>query len=269
MRFNSNYRMLFLFIILQEFILIALISVTHAQTGLCEYPGTYSFENEAGFTGTQISFIDYTSATVSVSSSFEDHKTVIGSSGTGTWQYNEHTFTVAHSTGTIEFWAAVTNNDKRKGIMISDGSGGSDQIQIEFYNDGSIRYKDDVTWHYIQAYSINTWYHFKVTFDGSTDWHLWINQVSKDGGSGYGYVGNPTNFDRMSFNQQDSYSGKIYLDAIGFSWDTNYDIGDNLQSESCEALPLAFDTWILILIIGGIGNALIILAGVIYYKKNN
>jgi hypothetical protein len=84
----------------------------------------------------------------------------------------------------------------------------------------------------------NTWYHVKIEFD-IFDWHLWINDISQDNGIGYGFWGeNASDFDKVSFTQYDGNGEYLaYIDAVGFSWDPDYKIGDNLN----EGLLLRYE----------------------------
>jgi hypothetical protein len=74
------------------------------------------------------------------------------------------------------------------------------------------------------AYSINTWYHFKIEFDCSTDtWDIYINGVLKiDDAS---FSGDASYIDRIDYDNE--LDAESYYDAFGYSWDPNYTSGDN------------------------------------------
>ena len=130
------------------------------------------------------------------------------------------------SSETIEFWARPYSATITQNIRIEDDSK-YDSITMIFNSDGNIKYSDG-TWYTIQSYSANTWYHFRIEFDCSTNWHLWIDTISKDGGGGYGFKGSPTAMDSIYFETVSASQSSLSIDAVGYSWDTNYNIGDNL-----------------------------------------
>ena len=81
----------------------------------------------------------------------------------------------------------------------------------------------------------NTWYHIKVTFEcgaggyddlEADEWNLYIN------GEIFGEYDFHTPRDTLSrtvFQSSGGSSGyKTYYDGIGYSWDGNYNIGDNM-----------------------------------------
>ncbi|KKL86597.1 hypothetical protein LCGC14_1943140, partial [marine sediment metagenome] len=108
--------------------------------------------------------------------------------------------------------------------------------EIRIYQDRWVAYRDDTGRHNLFRVTANTWYHFNITFDiGSTDkWYLSIydsnwNYKGGDGGSGYNLMVTTSSTASRINLQQGSYSQyyKSYFDAIGNSWDINYQIGNN------------------------------------------
>ncbi|MFX1379602.1 MAG: hypothetical protein ACFFA4_10980 [Promethearchaeota archaeon] len=201
------------------------------------YPSTYGFENEYdGTNGTSIWFVDTkdASCTVNVLSELDQHQKVLNYSTPLSDRWVRNRFDSSKTSGTVEFWVRLGEIDIRHTIYLADDSGGS--ISLNWWEDGYVKYDDSGTPTTIEAYSALQWYHVRIEFDLTTDWHLWINGVSKDGGAGYGYdAGNPTSFEEFVFGGQ--ANSNFWLDAVSYSWDQDYSIGNNFY----EGLFLSFD----------------------------
>ena len=205
------------------------------------YPGTYGFENDVIGSDPMDWSVYEVGGTVNVIDSLGNHnKIVVVHSTAGDHARLTNTFS-ATATGTIECWVR-TNTIIDASILLRASDGASiDEFLISV--DSSTNkwvYNDGGTWYdMIADIAANTWYHFRIEFDCADDWHVWIDGVSQDGGTGFGYRNPPTQLDRFiigTTNQPtDCYA---YFDAIGYSWDSNYNIGDNLK----EGLLLSFET---------------------------
>ncbi len=121
----------------------------------------------------------------------------------------------SQSNGTIEFWCYFTgdNGDNR----------------IIFNNDTTIYHKEDGKFYWyngtdneITSGSLNTWYHFKISWNNN-DVDVYINGTKC---LDTFWSNGATSLVNISFSSYGGYS--FYVDAIGYSWDANYNIGDNL-----------------------------------------
>ncbi|KKK45838.1 hypothetical protein LCGC14_0485440 [marine sediment metagenome] len=141
-------------------------------------------------------------------------------------------FSEGHSSGTIEFWLRTDDATKTSFFVIGDG-GTSDAIyfiigsdKFQYYNSGML----DIG----KVAEDNTWYHIRINFELTTGnymglaqnkWQVYINNKL------FGPFNdnfNPTEMDRIelaTFSTDFSYY--YYVDAIGYSWDSNYNIGEN------------------------------------------
>ena len=201
------------------------------------YPATWSFDDqEAGTNGTDIYFVDDDHDNMaSIVSEIDNHKGVLKFENSPSW-FIMHNFNNSGDTdGTIEFYMRLQQTDVNCEFSIDNGTIAKGGIRFIFQANGKLYYKnstnDDV---YLQNYSANEWYHLKIEFNTSDDWHLWINNVSVDNGAGYEYYNNPTHIKRIAIKI--GY-GVSYFDAFGYSWDNNYEIGDNMN----EGLLLSFE----------------------------
>ncbi|MBS3741868.1 MAG: hypothetical protein KGY74_07090 [Candidatus Cloacimonetes bacterium] len=195
------------------------------------YPATYSFEDDADGSNPSGWTMDEGGGTAQIISEKDGHNKVVELDDTNGSDGTEIMDTIsAPTTGTIEFWYKTDDNTKRTNWQIEDENwANSITLQIEGRGSNNIRYYDD-SWHNIGTLDDTDWHHIRIDFDTSDDWHLWIDGVSIDGGSGYTYDGTPTNFDLFTIKSDNMDANyKIYIDAIGYSWDSDYNVGDNLE----------------------------------------
>ncbi|GAJ01249.1 unnamed protein product, partial [marine sediment metagenome] len=84
-------------------------------------------------------------------------------------------------------------------------------------------------------YSDNTWFHIRIDFDIPTKkFDIYLDGIKEVDQEDLFYDINSVQ--HVRFDQTGTYSG-WYLDALSFSWDLDYIIGDNLY----EGLLLSFD----------------------------
>ena len=140
--------------------------------------------------------------------------------------------------GTIEFWLRTT--DVSQGLLMTFGyevfrSG------ISINSEGGWSYKNgnqEIPINDVPQLLDDTWRHIRIDFDnredggylglGANQFYFWVDRV-------FSRLG-PFNFDDSVSNfkwniwstKEEGKDYSIYLDAIGVSWDTSYDIGDNL-----------------------------------------
>ncbi|MFW9968750.1 MAG: DNRLRE domain-containing protein [Candidatus Odinarchaeota archaeon] len=148
--------------------------------------------------------------------------------------------------GTIEMWVYVDDNLKAGRIAIESDEI-DNKILIGFYFTGYICFYNG-TWNPLVPCQINTWYHFKIEFDCATDWHFWINGTSMDGGSGLTYRGSPSYLNDLKIYHYSQEPCNLYVDAIGYSWDSEYETGYNINPYGKQVLEeLENDGWTIML----------------------
>ena len=111
--------------------------------------------------------------------------------------------------------------------------------------DGKVRFWTG-TYHYLVDPAVNNqWYHLRFDFETSDGGYMGLSEDSC-----YVYVDGvqfgPFTFD-SSLSQLDRFyfftgygaTTNAYFDAFGFSWDNNYNIGDNLN----EGLLFSFENY--------------------------
>jgi len=205
------------------------------------YPATYGFESdENGIIPEKWSFFTSYTGFVQVVEEMDGHKKVVelkdaGGGGGATIVSNMFS---SQTTGTIECYIYLDyphNSGDYLMIKIHDQNP-IDTIVI-YWEDGNLVVYDGTTPTTIGSYNAYTWYHVRVQFDCADDWHLWIDGNSVDGGSGYGFR-SATTSSITAFDMR-TWSDNVfcYLDAVSYSWDPYYNIGDNFN----EGLLLNFE----------------------------
>lgn len=146
----------------------------------------------------------------------------------GTWiQRNFET----QSSGEIEFYARVNQSSKYFSIYLIDEADNL-AVRAYFHNSNNFQGVNNLYFSGSTAYSINTWYKIKITFDCSTKkWTMYANDVI--------VLNDFTFYDDVlvggikafAFHNFDTHAG--FADEISFSWDTDYKPGDNLMLGCC------------------------------------
>ncbi len=208
------------------------------------YLATYGFENEtmgtipAGWIiwpgSTQVSVIDEIGRHKKVLE-FYDTKSLSESTA-----YNSFS---GQSNGTIECWIRTSDASQRYVIYLLEGE--NDYKVILYFDNNELQYKDSTSVKTICGGIIsNHWYHLRIDFECATGTYKGLDadhfKLFLDGNE-YGSFNfnTPGNYVTEFYAGSDMLSSNIYcyLDAVGYSWDPAYEIGDNLK----EGLLLSFD----------------------------
>ena len=190
------------------------------------YNATDSFESEVGFENNEIEWVSTnTDCDIIIIDELDGHSAVLNHTATGNSDMRT-IFEAPILEGAIDMWIRLGETDESHFLYLrADGS--SDLIRINWWDDGNLKYSSG-GWKVIESYNANQWYHVRVEWNASDNWHLWINGVSKDRGSGYGFHGVESDVYHMIFGSATGPGMSFYLDGIGNSWDDDYSIGDNI-----------------------------------------
>jgi hypothetical protein len=192
------------------------------------YPSTYGFENDsAGTVPVGWTSIEPAGCTVELIDIIGGHGKVVGLFDGSVAAAPRFENVISRTTGTIEFWMRTQDALQPNMFLLEDGSA-ADCIELVIMNN-EFRYYDG-GWNSIgQAASINQWYHISVEFNVSIGWYLWIDGVQQNVVP-YPFLGNPTLMDTVDFTTGSSAATGyyMYVDAVGYSWDPNYQLGDNI-----------------------------------------
>ena len=205
------------------------------------YPATYGFDIEIdGTSRTDIAYVDATNAIqsncyVDIVNNFQGHNKVlrIHDANTAGNAEAQHHFSSTHTTGSIEWWWSTPISGSNgiahhfhEGIL-GTHAGGVVMIDGNFL---------DMEGNVIQSYNANQWYHQRIIFDTTSDTYDWyIDGILRvDNGN---FASPVDNIGSTNIKGGWTSTGSCYVDAIGYSWDSGYDFGDNLN----EGLLLSYE----------------------------
>ena len=226
------------------------------------YHGTFGFENELHYTaGLNLEFLDeyyghgagvYCDI-LSLDGPSDGHNKILNmrdaQGGTNTW--GVHHIDNPQSFGTIEFFLA--SNQPTSGSAIKRhyiqfralDNTIAFQMMIQLH-DSTLRYYDGSSWQDIITTTSDVWYHHSINFNceaGTNGQFSWI--VSSEQGSELARIEDIEFENDLDTIEEiylgtviSDYSGTSRWDAFGFSWDANYEIGDNRN----ETILLGYET---------------------------
>jgi len=204
------------------------LKVYYRENGI--FPATHNFKDEAdGTSGTDIeSITQNTEDTCVIVSDYVGHKKVLHfiDSNSGNIRFVPHpetsgTFEIlAHQPTAAPWFIRHTDNNGNNPITIyienktqirvyyGNGAGGTITVPVAIVEDA--------------------WFHIKVQFDCATDKQsVWINGVLEVDNENFEDDDTPDSFRYIQIYNPGACEG--YIDAIGYSWDTDYNIGDNRE----------------------------------------
>ncbi|MCK4285156.1 MAG: hypothetical protein KAX18_03090 [Candidatus Lokiarchaeota archaeon] len=155
----------------------------------------------------------------------------IYSEGAGDYEDIQQFFGINPNSGTVEFWIRFPDNTKTRYTHLKQI--GTNMIYIEWAGDGVIRTYDGSS---LTTYNGNQWYHVKIIFDAPFSWAFYLDG-SKIGE--YDFQGSPSYL--ASFQllmDSDDIDNYLYFDALGYSWDNSYTVGDNRE----EGILVSYET---------------------------
>ena len=190
------------------------------------YPSTYGFENDKNG-NVPVGWTDYShdGCGTKVISELDGHKKVIE-----LWDKNNSGYSkiynnfLPQTSGTIEWWWRQSSGGVASHVIIGDGP----TLRWSIYN--QLQYDDlSGTSHTIILVNTSQWYHHKIVFNcsnNSFDWY--IDGVLQADNAKFRYKRSALSFFRLNtwYSHRD-YS--FYIDAVGYSWDSNYNIGNNIE----------------------------------------
>lgn len=209
------------------------------------YPGSYGFEADADGsvpTPTEWNDASMPGSYIEVLSAMEGHNKILhlwDSYEAGKQAGAEHTWSDwgIQTYGTIEFWFMTSDVYSFNQIVLRYGSTTS-RLRLVI-DDGKWLYHDskyDVPGltDEFQPQS-NEWYHVRMDFETTTGgysgldqyrWRVIINNEYVSGEMWFDSNGVPS---RLLYTTGGDLGYSMYIDAIGYSFDPNYNIGDNLK----------------------------------------
>lgn len=168
-----------------------------------------------------------------------------------------------HVNPTIEFWVNLNGtNAYGSNLRFNMYEDSSLYLDIWFDYMAAGRISNHITSGYATITTVNLlqWYHIKLVLDDTNEeYTFYIDGVSAGTFPYYaqGGYGGCNGMTRVGFGIDFTAFTDYYIDAIGYSWDSNYDVGDNFY-------PILISNSINYNI-----NSINLLNGVIFYGNNN
>ncbi|MFW9819841.1 MAG: hypothetical protein ACFFE5_09545, partial [Candidatus Thorarchaeota archaeon] len=209
------------------------------------YPATYGFENDGIGSDPEEWVIWNEDDIIEIVSEAGGHKNVLRlyDSSSSTQNHIQQEFS-AKDYGQIECWVRTSDVGDHVAIIPIASGGATLLFSLDINND-NFEVQTGTGTHIIRSASDNQWYHIKIVFRASYGnayqgltstytWKLYIDGVQ------YGDYAFQVNQDVEGFRASTANLGAsvvdFYIDAVGFSWDPNYNIGDNMD----EGILLSF-----------------------------
>ena len=199
------------------------------------YAATYGFESDASGTvpfGWENFTYGYPGTSIEVISEFNDHKNVLEGrwEESGAWNLLNY---FNNTEGTIEFWVAIPSNTIISPTIVINNGSMHGMFELRFF-DGNIKIylseEDGGHFYTVGTYENDTWCHIRLDYRSisgtpymdlnSSQYRIYINDVDK------GVYNSTFPMDPQYIHL---FGGTGYFDAFGYSWDPNYNIGDNLE----------------------------------------
>jgi len=151
-------------------------------------------------------------------------------SGSG-WSNIRNDFT-PQANGTVEWWWRQSKSGVAGHIKIGGGP------TLRWAITDQLQYYDSGGFHNVKSVSPDQWYHHKIVFNCDFDTYDWyIDGVLEADDSEFENSRSTLDYFRFyTWTTHQDYS--FYFDAVSYSWDPNYNIGENTQ----EGLLLNFET---------------------------
>ena len=190
------------------------------------YPGTYNFKDDAVGANPAGWTFDEIGGTINVIASFDGHRKVVELNRADGQISMIHTHSSVQADETIECWIAV-NDIGAKEAYLYINEGATTIISLRFI-DADMDEFDGGAWNSIKDdwMVINTLYHIKIILnDAANTYDVYINRILE--GNNIAYRNNSTtgmDITRFIVNTNDLI---YYVDAVGFSRDPAYTVGDN------------------------------------------
>ncbi|MFX1408991.1 MAG: hypothetical protein ACFFA6_01455 [Promethearchaeota archaeon] len=232
----------------QDIDIISPENKTYAKPMSGYYPGIYGFENEInGATSTDIAFVDLDdSASIcygEIIASIGDHNKLLkvyDGNLAGVYSLYNNLKSIQES-GSIEYWIYTPDAAYVNALQLHDST--ETRVFIRISHDNFQYRLPSMAFYNICIALDNTWYHVRVDFEcgnggymglAADTFYIWINNTQY---GPYDFTLNSVAIERVRLASNYDQSGATaYYDAIGYSWDSSYDIGDNLM----EGLRLIF-----------------------------
>ncbi|KKM78750.1 hypothetical protein LCGC14_1356850 [marine sediment metagenome] len=215
------------------------------------YPATYGFENDDIGSNPDEWISDETYGDIQVISAIDNHKNVVEiddrNSASG-WPGIIQNSTFPRTYGTIEFWVRFNSTSDYLQFHSRDSTENRVLLRVSV-EAGKWRYRNNAGTLLIvpnvEDPMINTWTHIRIDFRcynapsylGMSDDRFVITINGTSSGELQHWTSAKSDYKYFGISTDPTTVMTAWVDAVGFSWDPNYTIGDNLN----EGLLLSYE----------------------------
>lgn len=198
------------------------------------FPATNGFENDEDNIVPE-NWIDESipSSSIIVISGVDRHNKVVHGYCDGVLFHDyamRHTLNNPATSGTVEFYIRISDLSDTNALYALVDQNGIVPAGLAFGDLGTGPGVYDVLSTKLSNIDTNTWYHIKTVFDCDLQtYDIYLNGILIGDNLPFDDVGAIT-INQIEFGSLTRFGAvehDLYLDAIGFSWDPNYNVGDN------------------------------------------
>lgn len=201
------------------------------------YIAFYTFTNDTDYGNPTDWSIDETGGSVNVFPVIESHDKVVelnDTSAVASTTFGQDFGNGVQASGTIEYW--IRSDDTTDNVVINVQNDATQNAILFYIRDDLFRHYDGAVFQTIPGSPIpinNQWYHIRIDFEcggggyqglGADEYFIYIS------GTKYGAfdLRNPSvNLENIYFQTLSGHIFKVYIDAIDYSWETNYNYWRN------------------------------------------
>ncbi len=207
-----------------------------------EFNASYSFINETGDTSSSISLIDVDSSgascTATVVGSVDKHDTILelDDGNGGAFVEVKDDIDSVGTYGTVEFFVRIDVFHVTP-LLVYLENGGTSVCMIRYTDDGGndLEVRDGASWVDIidNGVNVDQWYHIRIDFECTAggysglsqyDYYVYVDGVRY---GAYDFNSNQAQIDDLKLLTGNVAVAKSYIDALGYSWFSNYTVDDN------------------------------------------
>jgi len=198
-----------------------------------QYPGTYSFEDDTIGEAPDDWDVTEVGGTVDVISDFVGHNKVLRlyDSGTSSYPTAQNDFDSAMSVGTIEWWVYIDTANYPTWLYIKLQGGEDTVCEVAIRPDEQDLRVSAGGYTYLEHADIvqDSWIHMRMDFDRGENSMIWYINGDDIGETIFANDVDLTHQIIRTVHVAVGGAYNCYVDAVGYSWDPNYNIGDNLN----------------------------------------
>ncbi|MFX1343459.1 MAG: OmpL47-type beta-barrel domain-containing protein, partial [Promethearchaeota archaeon] len=232
-----------------HFLIVTPENKTYTEPMSGYYPASYGFENDIVGENPQNWVTDETYGEIQVISELDNHKNVVEINDNGAlgWPGITQYSNFPRTYGTIEFWVRFNSTSEWMQFASRDTADNLVPLRVSIEG-GKWMYRNNagtllVVPNVVDPV-INKWTHIRIDFRcHNAPSYLGISNdrfiITVDGissGELEHWYGGKLDYNWFGITGAPDETMKIWVDAVGFAWDPNYNIGDNLN----EGLLLSY-----------------------------